>query len=98
MRPDCTVMEPRMAATAALEIEVPIARTRALSPLAEAVSVIGTDAMMIVGIADKEKEPPTTRGVPREPRWGGRRGKNPPPEAREPQARPPRNKGPPPAV
>jgi len=41
------------AATVALETDIPIARTRALSPFADAVSVIGTDDMISVGIAEK---------------------------------------------
>ena len=49
--PTCIVTEPSTAATAALEVDVPIARSRAFSPFAEAVSVIGTDAMISVGIA-----------------------------------------------
>lgn len=49
--PTVMVTVPRMAATVALEVEVPMARSRVFSPLALAVSVIGTDAMIRVGIA-----------------------------------------------
>ncbi|MCY1221328.1 hypothetical protein D9M72_333800 [compost metagenome] len=52
-RADPTVMvtEVRTAATAALDVEVPMDRTRLLRPLAEAVSVMGTAPMIRVGIA-----------------------------------------------
>ena len=49
--PTCVVTEPSTAATAALESEVPMARSRAFKPFADAVSVIGTDAMISVGMA-----------------------------------------------
>ncbi len=49
--PTTIVTEPRTAATAALDDEVPSARSRAFRPFADAVSVIGTDAMISVGIA-----------------------------------------------
>ena len=45
------VTDPRTAATAALDDDVPSARSSALRPFADAVSVIGTDPMIRVGIA-----------------------------------------------
>ena len=45
------VTELRAAATAALEVDVPTARSKVFRPLAEAVSVMGTARMIRVGIA-----------------------------------------------
>jgi len=45
------VTELRTAATAALAVDVPMARSNVFRPLAEAVSVMGTERMIRVGIA-----------------------------------------------
>ena len=49
--PTSMVTELRAAATAALAVDVPMARSNVFRPLAEAVSVIGTARMIRVGIA-----------------------------------------------
>ena len=49
--PMANVTDARIAATTALDIDVPIARSSVLTPLADAVSVIGTERMMRVGMA-----------------------------------------------
>jgi hypothetical protein len=49
--PTSMVTELRAAATAALEVDVPTARSNVFRPLAEAVSVMGTARMIRVGIA-----------------------------------------------
>ena len=49
--PTDMVTEVKTAATAALDVEVPMARTRLFRPFAEAVSVMGTAPMISVGMA-----------------------------------------------
>ena len=57
------VTEVRTAATAALDVEVPIDRTRLFNPFAEAVSVMGTAAMIRVGMEAKAIAVPTLTTV-----------------------------------
>ena len=52
-----------IAATSVLASEVPIDRTNELRPLADAVSVMGTDDMMRVGIAAKASAVPIPTSV-----------------------------------
>ena len=51
------------AATTVLASEVPMERTRELRPLADAVSVIGTEDMISVGIAAKASAVPIPTSV-----------------------------------
>ena len=49
--PMSTVMDARITATAALQVEVPTERSRVFSPLAAAVSVLGELLITMVGMA-----------------------------------------------